>query len=90
MNALSTEPCFPIAGAVTCSSRTSASRHTSFVSITQALPFRSLGVHVARLLATRADLKLSVSVDLVPAFKSHESRGSGVDEALVVWSLGGE
>ena len=43
MNALSTEPCFPIAGAVTCS-RTSASRHTSFVSITQALSFRSLGV----------------------------------------------
>ena len=43
MNALSTEPCFPIAGAVTCS-RTSASRHTSFVSIMQALSFHSLGV----------------------------------------------
>ena len=43
MNALSTEPCFPIAGTVTCS-RTSASRHTSFVSIMQALSFRSLGV----------------------------------------------
>ena len=43
INALSTEPCFPIVGAVTCS-RTSASRHTSFVSIIQALSFRSLGV----------------------------------------------
>ena len=43
-----------------------------------------------RLLAIRADLKLSVSVDHVPALKSHEPRGIGVDEALVVWSLGGK
>ena len=28
--------------------------------------------------------------DLVPVFKFQEPRGSGVDEALVVWSLGGE
>ena len=27
---------------------------------------------------------------LVPVFKFQEPRGSGVDEALVVWSLGGE
>ena len=30
------------------------------------------------------------SVGLVPVFKFQEPRGSGVDEALVVWSLGGE
>ena len=35
-------------------------------------------------------LKLSDSVGLVPVFKFQEPRGSGVDEALVVWSLGGE
>ena len=33
---------------------------------------------------------LSDSVGLVPVFKFQEPRGSGVDEALVVWSLGGE
>ena len=72
----------------TCS-RTSASRRTSLVSIMQALSFRSLGVP-ARLLAIRADLMLSDSVDLVPVFTFQEPRGSGVDEALVVWSLGDE
>ena len=55
-----------------------------------ALRLRRIWCVPCRLLAIRADLKLSVSVDHVPAFKSHEPRGSGVDEALVVWSLGGE
>ena len=55
-----------------------------------ALRLRRIWCVPCRLLAIRADLKLSVSVDHVPAFKSHEPRGSGVDEALVVWSLEGE
>ena len=46
--------------------------------------------YLARFVARRADLKLSDSVGLVPVFKFQEPRGSGVDEALVVWSLGGE
>ena len=31
-----------------------------------------------------------VDRDLVPVFEFQEPRGSGVDEELVVWSLGGE
>ena len=50
----------------------------------------SAAAFAARFLAIRADLKFSNSVDLLPVFKSQEPRGSGVDEALVVWSLGGE
>ena len=44
--------------------------------------------YLARFLATRADL--SDSVGLVPVFKFQEPRGGGVDEALIVWPLGGE
>ena len=44
--------------------------------------------YLARFLAILADF--SDSVGLVPVFKFQEPRGSGVGEALVVWSLGGE
>ena len=50
-------------------------------------PGKSSTVQFTVFYTLQPKLMLSDSVGLVPVFKFQEPRGSGVDEALVMWSL---